>query len=210
MNKKKYISFIVAVFLLCMVQVAGTLAYLTATSDDGPLVNTFVAAKFLLDEEGTFVLAEHEAILQEDGSYVLDETSVVQANTYELRSGVDVPKDPYITITGKTKEPAYLYLKVKDSLNTNVNWNIDSTNWRYILSSDGWNVYVYAPDQYNAQQVTSDVSNVNIIKNQTILVNDVEDLEIAEEGITLSFESCLAQVSAGTDAKEVYNNCFGS
>lgn len=210
MKRKKLIAGIFAMFLLCLIPVSGTFAYLTATAEGGPVVNTFVASKALINDDGAFLIEEHQAVKQSDGSYTLNETSVVQANTYELKPGVDVPKDPYVTLTGKNEVPAYLYLKVYDGLNENVDWYIDSTNWRYTLKSGDYKVYVYAPDLYNPEPLTFDVSNVNIIQDKTILVEAVDDLGIAEEGMTLSFEAYLGQVSAGTTAKEVFTNCFES
>lgn len=58
MKNKKTISMIVAMMLICVISIAGTLAYLTAQT--GAVTNTFAAAG-LLDKDDDFDLKEHKA-----------------------------------------------------------------------------------------------------------------------------------------------------
>ena len=57
-------------------------------------------------------LLEHKATRGEDGSYTLEEETTGEGQTYMLMPGVDIPKDPYIVVTGKTSIPAWLYVEV--------------------------------------------------------------------------------------------------
>ena len=72
------------------------------------------------------ILQEHKAVRQTDGSYALvtqkyandfpdDEYSAetfVHENSYTLIPGLDIPKDPKITILNKTPIKAFLFLEV--------------------------------------------------------------------------------------------------
>lgn len=133
-----------AIVLLCLV---------TATANtvigkyvfDKEVNGTFVANAKLAD---TFKLLEHQAVQGTDGSYTLNNGSVVNANTYQLIPGLTIPKDPYVAITGKTAIGAYLYLEViEDSLSAQLTYAIDTTKWTLlsgVVGPHGGAVYTYA------------------------------------------------------------------
>lgn len=75
-------------------------------------------------------LWEHEAVRQNNGSYSLDGSKTVRQNSYVLIPGLDIAKDPYVQITGKTDVPAHLYVEI-----------VTDTIDRY----DGQPVVTYAP-----------------------------------------------------------------
>ena len=81
------------------------------------------------------VLQEHLAVRQADGTYVLSE-ELVSSNTYTLIPGVDIPKDPYIVITGKTNLKAKLYIEIVDTLDTVKIGGNDKKLISYSLTSD--------------------------------------------------------------------------
>lgn len=116
------------------------------------------AAKYIYSEELTstvtfsaslaesLLLQEHEAVRQADGSYKLNTsllpTDTKKGNTYELLPGLDVPKDPFVTVVNKTPIGAYLYIEVQSSLNSAITYEIDTDNWT-LLNIDGKDIYVY-------------------------------------------------------------------
>lgn len=55
---------------------------------------------------------EHQVQRNGDGTYSLDPNTPVHGNDYVLIPGLDVDKDPYVLISGKTDIPAYLYVEI--------------------------------------------------------------------------------------------------
>jgi hypothetical protein len=116
---RKYILIIsVAVLLLAAFAVGLSQAkYKTEKTMTGKVKFTASLAENLL-------IQEHRAARNGDGSYTLvyDDIkdnegnvtvpAVVQAQDYKLMPGVDVPKDPFVTVTGKTSLPGWLFVEV--------------------------------------------------------------------------------------------------
>ena len=75
-------------------------------------------------------LQEHKANRQPDGSYELDENSTVAEIEYTLIPGLDVPKDPYVTITGKTPIDSYLFVEVVDETSNGAISYAMSDKWK--------------------------------------------------------------------------------
>ena len=88
------------------------------------------------------ILQEHEAVRNPDGSYSLT-ANTVNENTYILIPGVDIPKDPYIIITGKTKIPAYLYIEIESTLDAPVQYEVDPSKWTLLQIDGNKSVYYY-------------------------------------------------------------------
>ena len=128
MSKKKTLLTILAVMLVCCIAVTGTLAVLFAKTSE-PVVNTFTAAGDGKLFTGEFTLKEHIAEQQKNGSYTLTKettNNTVTGNHYDVLPRTDLPKDPFITITGKTNAPAYLYVEVVDGLPAGMHYNMAS------------------------------------------------------------------------------------
>ena len=108
-NKKRYLT--IASVLLAVILIIGLVVGLSSakykTEKHLPGVVKFTAK--LADK---ILIQEHEAVRQVDGSYVLISENIVEEQAYKLMPGVDIPKDPYITIEGKTPIPAYLSVEV--------------------------------------------------------------------------------------------------
>lgn len=218
MNKKKILLGVLAMALVCTLSVAGTLAYLTTrTTQD--VTNTFMAAGGGKLVDGTFKVEEHKAVKQADGRYLLKdgvqlgETESVTENTYEVLPGVDLPKDPYITITDKTTAEAYLYVEVKDETGEVLEWEIDDTNWQELTSVTGKNggqIYVYASNG-TATILNGEPEDytVNILKDKQVTVSNV-DGELNMGNASLSFYGYMAQASAGEGAAAAFNACFNA
>lgn len=142
----------------------------------------------------SFVLQEHKAERQENGSYELG-NALVQANSYTLIPGLDVPKDPHIVITGKTKIPAYLYIEVVDNTPNNALRYELTTNW--ISSSrtakvTGATVYVYSTDKSNPAEITTDQAKISILKDDKFYVD--QGLLSGTESNALTFYAYLEEV----------------
>ena len=91
--KKKTLKALVAVLsvvLIVCLSVAGTLAYLKVTT--APVTNTFAPSN-------------------------IDLTLTETPNTYKMVPGVDIPKDPKVTVTADID--CYVFVKVEESANFN-------------------------------------------------------------------------------------------
>ena len=95
----------------------------------------------------SITLQEHQALQRQDGSYGLQPTKIVTENSYVLLPGLDVPKDPFIVVKGKTPIEAYLFLEVKDLLGSSALSYSLTDSWESLgnINPDdsGVTVYVY-------------------------------------------------------------------
>ena len=209
MSKKKTLLTILAVMLVCCIAVTGTLAVLFAKTSE-PVVNTFTATSQLVT--GEFTLKEHIAAKQNDGSYKLTEETTndtVKGNDYYVLPKTNLPKDPHITITGKTNAPAYLYVEVVGKLPTGMHYAMADcwTKLEGVTGNNGGVIYVYKNGTPIDEKSTG-LDNISIIKNDTITVDDVPGLAEGQK-VSLSFYAYLGQASVGT-AAEAYTACFGT
>ena len=211
MSKKKTLLTILAVMLVCCIAVTGTLAVLFAKTSE-PVVNTFTAAGDGKLFTGEFTLKEHIAAKQPNGSYKLTDALTNKTNTgndYYVLPRTDLPKDPFITITGKTNAPAYLYVEVVDGLPAGMHYNMAScwTRLEGVTGNNGGVIYVYNNGTPIDENSTG-LENIAIIAGNTIKVDDVPGLTEGQE-VSLSFYAYLGQASVGTPA-EAYTACFGT
>lgn len=166
MNKKRTILVILAMMLVCVLSVAGTVAYLKAETT--VVTNTFIAAgsdgPFVDEKDGkkVFEIKEYEVTQDVSGKYTVDTAKEVDANSYTIMPNTDVPKHAFVRLsrTGKTVEttddentttetiapaPAYLYVEVVNTLDADKDvfrWQIDDANWQ-ALTISGREVYLY-------------------------------------------------------------------
>ena len=211
MSKKKTLLTILAVMLVCCIAVTGTLAVLFAKTSE-PVVNTFTAAGDGKLVTGEFTLKEHIAAKQTDGSYKLTEeatNNTTTGNHYDVLPKTDLPKDPYITITGKTNAPAYLYVEVVDGLPSGMHYAMADcwTKLDGVTGNHNGVIYVYNNGTPIDDESTG-LDNISIIKNDTITVSDEPGLTEGQE-VSLSFYAYLGQASVGTPA-QAYTACFGT
>ena len=144
-NKKYRITFVISLALLAVVLVAvglglGLAKYRTQKAVGGNVSFTVALAERMS-------IQESKANRSADGTYTLDTADTVTANTYKLMPGVDVPKDPYITVTGKTELPGWLFVEVVESENFpgTVTYKVDPA-WTIIdglTGENGGQIYVY-------------------------------------------------------------------
>ena len=209
MSKKKTLLTILAVMLVCCIAVTGTLAVLFAKTSE-PVVNTFTAAGDGKLFTGEFTLKEHIAAKQPNGSYKLTDAltnKTTTGNDYYVLPRTDLPKDPFITITGKTNAPAYLYVEVVDGLPAGMHYNMAScwTRLEGVTGNNGGVIYVYNNGTPIDENSTG-LENIAIIAGNTIKVDDVPGLAEGQK-VSLSFYAYLGQASVGTPS-EAYVKCF--
>ena len=219
-NRKKILLTMVALVLVCAVSVMGTLAYLTAQSND--VTNTFVAAGI-----GTMKLDESEAKLADankPGIYTLDTSKRVQANNYTVIPGTEVPKDPIVTIETLDVE-AYLFVSVDDQIFTGsggkeMTWAMDD-NWT-LVGKNGNNDPVYVWNStVKPSEVPATGKTFNIIKDQKLVVEDFygtdwpalmapSDAPTRSPGVNdqLTFTAYMCQAAGFTTAAEAGQACF--
>lgn len=241
MRKKNLFLALLAMVLVCAISVTGTMAYLTSQANEGAgVVNTFMASGggVIVTEEGVFTLEEHEVTQAADGTYTkgtsLLPTSTKAGNSYNLLPGTEVPKDPFITLKGKTAAPAYLYLEVVETgsftayddttkAGSDVTYAL-TDKWEEltgVTGANGGKVYVYkvADANYIVDDKTfANPYTIQILKDDQIVVGN--KLNIVENSeLKLEFYAYLAQSTVMTkdaenkdvltsDKTVVYTTCF--
>lgn len=144
---------------------------------------------------GSISVWEHKAMRQTDGTYQLG-ADVVSGNGYLLIPGVDLPKDPYVSVTKTSTIEAYVYIRVASDLPDTVTFTLADC-WKPVAGYDG--VYVYCQDS-DPVKVTGN-AEVQILKDNTIYVSQYYNGGAA---CTLQFTAYLYEVAAGNSAASVY------
>lgn len=151
---KKTLTVLLALVLVIAMSVAGTMAYLTSTTDT--VTNSFTV--------GNVTITLDEAKVTEYGALDTSATSRVQANTYKLIPGHSYLKDPTIHVAANS-EDCYLFVKVEDGLtdieaDSTIAAQLTSNHWKAV---DGVaNVYVYAATDGNAKVVAASTSVTDV------------------------------------------------
>lgn len=162
------------------------------------------AVRFTADLAVDVTLLEHKAERNSDGSYKLHTTETVATNTYVVMPGVDIPKDPTITITTKSAIPAYLYVEIVDNSPSSVTYTLDD-EWEP-LAIPGRTVYLYNYDgAYNFPPEDAEGNiTINIIKSQVITVGQAYDPAAAPSNFNIKFYAYLIQRQDGKTATDVF------
>lgn len=212
MKRRKHnrITYLLLILLLCVFFITSFgLAYAKYVKQQ-QLTNTLTVTADI----GEVLLQEHVAVRKDDGSYELTNellpNETVDGNAYVIMPGVDIPKDPFITIN-KTSDllPVYVYIKVHSSIdNESISYEVDSHNWKFIeINTLGSHVYVYTGGTNEALAVNESISEpIYILKDNKITVD--RDLLHGNKIDTqnLNFTAAIFQVASGNDATEVYKN----
>ena len=198
MNKNRRIAFLLAV-LFCLSAV--TFVAVAKYIKDVPFTGNVT---FKADLAETFILTESEATRKTDGTYSLDTTTSTDKNPYTLMPGVDVPKDPKITIEGKTVVPAYLYVEVLESENfpATVTYSM-AEGWidLEITGPKGGKVYVYG----TVLDGTTPDLTIPILENDTLKVS--QNL-LRGTTAAMTFYGYMAQQVSGRDEKATFTDEF--
>lgn len=225
MSKKKIILAVVAIVLALTATFAGSLAFLTAkTNQDTSVVNTFTAASGILDpNDPTFKIEENEVILSDDGSaYTLVDGELTQSNTYnEVIAGMTIAKNPMLTINLKTNISAYVFVEVVDTLDDAYTYELSSclgkdplenSKGEKLVGANGGDIYlVTSVGDVKAEKITGkegvELNAVELIKDNTIKVgNSIKDSDLG----TLNFYAYACQSSGFETAAAAFDACFNN
>lgn len=167
-------------------------------------------------ELGKIQLLEHEAVKTDKGDYIFTEillpTETKKGNTYDhVLPGLDIPKDPYIKVEGKTPIPAYIFVEVVadenfDEYNGHVQNKLAyslTSSWKKldIAGENGGTVYVYVDGEGNPIKVTGNISELHILVDDKIIVS--QKVSIAPPA-KLEFYATMAQAVNGKTPAEIY------
>lgn len=201
--KKKTLTIAIALVLVVALAVGATWAYLTATA--GPVKNTFVAGT-ILDNDNNFTLNEHPLSNENatDGKYELNMgADPVTSVTYgAVMPGVDLPKDPTVTIKANAlKADAYLFVVVDNQLASELTFDVGS-DWTKIgeNSTKTKTLYTITAGKLIAGNTTARAWH--ILDKDTVVVADV--INSANLG-TLTFNAYLVQAGGFTSAAAAWN-----
>ena len=154
------------------------------------------------------LLQEHEAVRNADGSYKLNgnllPTESKHGNTYDLLPGLDVPKDPFVTVVNKTPIGAYLYIEVVDTPNDAITYAIDNGNWTRLTAITDREIYVYK----NGLVLTNancPTEAIPILKDNKITVSqDLLEKNTADDDF-LTFSAYLYEVHDNKNPTDIFN-----
>jgi len=203
-NKKKYLT--IASVLLAVILIVGLVVGLTSAKykTEKRLTGD---VKFTAKLADKILIQEHEAVRQPDGSYALNMDKIVEKQSYKLMPGVDVPKDPFITVEGKTAIPAYLYVEIVEGSGfpATVKYNVTS-DWTLLKDANGnpvaglnsGKVYVYKDILTDENTKTSDGKPVEFQILDFVQGSTVNTLEVSEAlprgtEATLNFHAYICQ-----------------
>ena len=184
----KLVVALVAVALLAGCAIGGTVAWLTA--DTTPVVNTFTYGDINID------LWEHA---YDAANNKLTANMVKEVKDYKIIPGVDLPKDPTVTVK-KDSEACWLFVKVEESgtfVTGKVSYSIDDTVWTEL--ADG--VYYKKIDK-----LTTANTDYNILKNKEVTVSqdltkgEINSIAADKASPTLTFKAYAVQLDAAQTA----------
>lgn len=226
MTNKKLALTIVAVVLICALSVAGTLAYLTMSTQEKPVINTFMSAGNLAEklelkeikvEQKTDGTIANLPADQENYTDYADGANWVYANTYNnLMPGITTTKDATIKITEKNADaPSYLYMEVVDKTTDDVDWELVSTGWDKIeglVGANNGDVYVWVGEgNGEGDDAVILISGEYFDFNAKITTDPAQTTPITitggDAGDTITYYAYLAQASIGT-AEAAYTASF--
>lgn len=229
MNKKKILLSVVALILVCALSVAGTMALLKENA--GGVINTFVAAggdgPFV--DANSFKIQEYAYTQKDNGAYekgalVTGTTANPVVNQYKVLPGTVIPKEAFVTLSRTsasadvTPAPAYLFLEMKNDLNSVYDVRIDDENWlpveindKHITGIHGGKLFYYK-DVLGAVAVGTQYAILD--ENQIEVSDDATQEQLGTEAKNLAFYAYLSQATATyngqntSDPAFVYATCF--
>ena len=211
--KKKTLTIAIALVLVVALAVGATWAYLTATT--GPVKNTFVAGSAVANDD--LKLFEHVATKNDDGTYTLGSDTTTTGNEYTVMPGVNLPKDPTVTVE-KASGEYYLFVEVTKGEKVDgdtLSYTVNSTKW-IKLNVDGREVYAYTTDGKNPAILNSALENVTVLQpgadGNTIQVSsdNAKVAALTADNSALTFNAYACQAAGFADAAAAFTACFGT
>ena len=190
----KFVVAMLAVTLLIGCAIGGTVAWLTANT--APVVNTFTYGDINID------LWEHA---YDATTNALGNSKVTEVENYKIIPGVDLPKDPTVTIKAGS-EACWLFVKVKKSgtfVTDKVTYAIDNTVWTQLDNVAG--VYYKKIDTLTASD-----TNYNILQDKKVTVSqeltkgEINSIEEGQKNPTLTFKAYAVQLDAAQTAADAW------
>lgn len=226
--KKKTLTIAIALVLVVALAVGATYAYLTAKTQT--VTNTFTAGGAVTDKDLT--LKEHNVIPNTDGSYTLDNTTYLDEGkgiSYVVLPGVNLPKDPTVTVE-KSTGTYYLFVTVEKGSgfvgeNAPLSYTTDSA-WKQLeISAEGTTnvankeLYVYSvttdgTTTYIQPQSNTAVSHAILAgiagdPSNTIKVSDgTAALQLGDNGSELKFTAYACQSAGFATPAAAWNGAF--
>lgn len=226
--KKKTLTIAIALVLVVALAVGATWAYLTAQTKT--VTNTFTVGGAVATNDLT--LKEHVATQNADGSYTLNNTTYVEegkGNNYVVLPGVNLPKDPTVTVE-KSAGTYYLFVMVEKgsgfmSQNAPLSYKTDSaweqleifqegttdvTNkelYVYSVTTDGTTTYI----QPQSDTAVSHAILAGIVgdPSNTIKVSDSNTaLNLGDNGSELKFTAYACQSAGFANPAVAWNGAF--
>lgn len=191
-TRKKILALTVCAMVLITGSVLGTMAWLTAETDE--VVNTFTYGNINID------LDEH---VYDPDQNALGEELTKSADNYLIIPGIDLPKDPFVTVKAGS-EDCYLFVKVEESegfAKGKVTYAVDES-W---TKGDGTKI----PANVYYRQVSQPAADVsyNVLKDNKIFVSEnltkdeVKEMQQSQVRPTLKFTAYAIQAE-GIDSAE--------
>ena len=190
----KLVVAMLAVTLLIGCAIGGTVAWLTAKTD--PVVNTFTYGDINID------LWEHA---YDATTNALGTSKVTKVENYKIIPGVDLPKDPTVTVKANS-EACWLFVKVEKSgtfVTDKVTYSIDDTVWTQLDNVAG--VYYKKIDTLTASE-----TDYNILKDKKVTVsqgltkNEINSIEEGQKNPALTFKAYAVQLDAAQTAADAW------
>lgn len=190
----KLVVAMLAVTLLIGCAIGGTVAWLTDKTD--AVVNTFTYGDINID------LWEHA---YDATTNALGTSKVTKVENYKIIPGVDLPKDPTVTVKANS-EACWLFVKVEKSgtfVTDKVTYSIDDTVWTQLDNVAG--VYYKKIDTLTASE-----TDYNILKDKKVTVsqgltkNEINSIKEGQKNPTLTFKAYAVQLDAAKTAAEAW------
>lgn len=185
----KLVVAMLAVTLLIGCAIGGTVAWLTAKTD--AVVNTFTYGDINID------LWEHA---YDATTNALGNSKVTEAENYKIIPGVDLPKDPTVTVKAGS-EACWLFVKVEKAgtfVDGKVTYSI-ADGWTALAGQTG----VY----YREVGAVTDNNDFAVLKDNKVTVSDTltkEDIKNITTNPTLTFTAYAVQKDAAQTAADAW------
>ena len=186
----KLVVAMLAVTLLIGCAIGGTVAWLTAKTD--PVVNTFTYGDINID------LWEHA---YDATTNALGTSKVTKVENYKIIPGVDLPKDPTVTVKANS-EACWLFVKVQEE-----NWptfketNGTTNKVSYAIATDWTALTGHTGVYYREVDATTADTSFNILAGDTTYPDGVVRVS---ENLT---KTEVNSITAGTQPKLTFTAC---
>ena len=177
---KKKLMMALSLVLVAALSITGTIAWLTATTNQ--VTNTFTVGKIAMEMD--------EAATNEFGVVIPGEDRR-DANEYKLIPGHTYVKDPTVYIEGDS-EACYVFIHVKNEIDaieavgdTDIETQILAKGWRTVTGQDGC--------YYKTQDAVAEgADRVPLVVFESFKIKDDADIS-SYEGKTIVINACAVQ-----------------